>query len=124
MKKFAAISRVLLGLMFVVFGFDGLFHFFPMPPMPEPANAVIAVLISYHLFFAVKVLEIVAGLLLLSGRFVPLALCLLAPVLFNIVWFDMHLAPEALPVAVILVGLHGVLTWQHRQQFRPLLQPV
>ena len=122
MKRMFFIARMLLGLIFVVFGFDGLFHFFPMPPMPERANAVIAVLIGYRLFYVVKAIEIGAGVLLLSGRFVPLALALLAPIIFNIVWFDANLALEALPVGVVLVALEATLLWSQRDRFKPLLR--
>lgn len=121
MKRSIVITRSLLGLVFVIFGFDGLFHFFPAPPMPEAATAVIGTLISYRLFYAVKALEVVSGVLLLSGRFVPLALAMLAPILFNIVWFDAALAPEGLAVAVPLLGLELFLLWTQRARFLPLL---
>lgn len=121
MKALVTLSRITLGLIFVVFGFDGVLHFMPLPPMPKAASAVIGVLVSYRLFYAVKALEIAAGLLLLSGRFVPLALAALAPIVFNIIWFDAALAPSALPVAGAIVVLGGVLGWHHRERFRPLL---
>lgn len=119
--KSSVIVRVTLGLVFVVFGLDGLFHFFPLPPMPPDASAVIATLIGYRLFYAVKALEISAGLLLLSNRLVALALCVLAPILFNITWFDAFLDPKSLPVALALVGLEGSLLWTHRHRFAPLV---
>jgi uncharacterized membrane protein YphA (DoxX/SURF4 family) len=121
MSRSLSIARLTLGSIFFVFGFDGLFHFMPMPPMPEAANAVIGVLIGYRLFYALKAFEIAAGLLLLSGRFVPLALAVLAPIIFNIVWFDAALAPSALPVGVLLIALEGFLLWSQRALLRPLL---
>lgn len=108
--------------MFAVFGADGLFHFFPTPPMPDAARAVIAVLVSYRLFYAVKALELASGLLLLSGRFVPLALAVLAPIIFNIAWFDLALDRASLPLAVVLVCLEGFLLWTQRDRFAPLLE--
>jgi uncharacterized membrane protein YphA (DoxX/SURF4 family) len=121
MKKSGVAARVVLGLVFTVFGVDGLFHFFPLPPMPDAAQAVIGVLISFRLFFALKAFEVTAGVLLLAGRWVPLALAVLAPILFNIVWFDASLDPKSLPVAGVLVGLEAFLVWTLRARFRPLL---
>jgi putative oxidoreductase len=120
MNRFTVVARVMLGATFFIFGFDGLVHFLPMPPMPDAARSVIGVLVSYRLFYVVKAIEIGAGLLLLSNRFVPLALCLLAPIIFNIVWFDLHLAPGALPVGVLLAALEGALLWREWPRFRPL----
>jgi putative oxidoreductase len=122
MNRFTSVARVVLGLTLVVFGFDGVVHFFPLPPMPEPAARVIDTLIGYRLFYVVKAIEISAGVLLLTNRFVVLALCALAPVLFNIVWFDANLDPASLPVAVVLCALAGWLGWAHRARFVPLLQ--
>lgn len=121
MNKPLVVARALLGIVFVVFGFDGLFHFLPIPPMPEAANAVIDVLRGYRLFYVVKAIEVLSGLLLLSGRYVPLALCLLAPIIFNIVWFDLQVALAGLPVGLLLVVLEGALLWADRNRFRPLL---
>ncbi len=122
MSKGSRMAAVFLGLTFVLFGFDGVLHFFPLPPMPERASFVIGVLLSYRVFYAVKALEIISGLLLLSNRFVTLALCLLAPILFNIVWFGATLDPGSLPVASALCGLEAYLLWTRRQRLLPLLE--
>ncbi len=121
MSKASRIAAVVLGLTFLIFGLDGVLHFFPLPPMPERASFVIGVLLSYRVFYAVKALEITSGFLLLSNRFVTLALCLLAPILFNIVWFDANLDPRSLPVALALCGLEVYLLWTRRQRLLPLL---
>ncbi len=121
MNRFTSIARIVLGLTFVVFGFDGVLHVFPLPPLPEPAARVIATLVGYRLFYVVKAIEISAGVMLLANRYVLLALCALAPVLFNIVWFDANLDPASLPVAAVLCALAGRLAWVHRAHFAPLL---
>jgi hypothetical protein len=77
-------------------------------------------LISYRLFYAVKAFEVLAGLLLLTGRTLEGA-ALLAPVLFNIVWFDLFLDPASLPVALALLGAELVVLWHFRARLRPLL---
>jgi putative oxidoreductase len=112
------IVRVLLGLIFVVFGLDGLVHFMPLPPMPPPARAVIDVLMSYGIFQLAKGIEIAAGLMLLANVRVPLAVLLLVPVVVNIAWFDAALDPMSLPVVVLLVALMAMVAWPVRGQLQ------
>ena len=68
-----------------------------------------------YLFYIVKGTEVVAGALLLSGRFVPLALVVLSPVLVNILLFHAFLnAPQELIVPLVLLSLHLFLVWRYR----------
>ena len=76
----ATISRYLLGLIFLVFGLNGFFHFIPMPPPTGLAADYFRVLSTSGYMVPVFLLQLVGGVLLLLGRFVPLALVLLAPV--------------------------------------------
>ncbi len=124
MRKVVLIARLLLGLVFLVFGLDGLFHFFPLPPMPPPAASFLHTLVEVKLFYAVKAIELSAAVLLLWGRYVRLALCLLAPILFNIVWFDAALDPQSLPIALVLLLLAGTLWWSEREALMPLFRPA
>lgn len=118
------IARVLLGLIFVVFGLDGLVHFMPLPPMPPAARTVIDVLMGYGIFHVAKAVEIAAGLLLLANVRVPLALMLLAPVVVNIAWFDIALDPMSLPVVAVIVGLMTAVAWPVREQLQRVWAPV
>ena len=81
MKYAIIITRVLLGLVFVVFGSNAFLHFIPMPPMQGQAGAFIGALINSGCIYAVALLQVVGGLLLLIGRFIPLGLTLLVPVI-------------------------------------------
>jgi putative oxidoreductase len=120
-SKLRVPARLLLGLIFVTFGLNGLLHFVPQPPVPVPAAAFAGALgATGYMFPLIKVTEIATGLLLLSGRFVPLALVVLAPVVVNIVAFHLFLAPAglALPFVVLTLGLY--LAWTERQAFAPL----
>ncbi len=122
MKRTPTIVRILLGTVFIVFGLDGVVHFFPLPPMPPAAQAFLGALQSNGLFYAVKALEITAGLLLLRGRRVPLALTLLGPILFNILWFDATLDPASLPIVLVLLAMYLSLVWRHRDAFAGLVR--
>ena len=119
-------ARILLGAVFFVFGLDGFLHFIPAPTAPIPDGALafaMAMMKTGYLFQLVKGTEVLAGALLLSNRFVPLALVLLAPVLVNIVAFHAFLAPSGLAVPIALVVLELYLAYRYRAAYRPLLSP-
>ncbi len=122
-SKLPTVARILLGLPFFVFGLNGFLHFIPQPPMPGPAGAFAGALFaSGYMFPLLKGTEVVASLLLLSNRFVPLALALLAPVLVNIVAFHGFLAPSGLALPIILLALELYLARAYRDAFSPMLQ--
>jgi putative oxidoreductase len=106
MKKLPLFARVLLGAIFVVFGLNGFLNFIPMssmPPMPEKAMAFMGGLMGSGYFFPLlKGTEVVCGLLLLAGAFVPLALVVLAPIVLNIFLFHAFLAPSGVPMAIVI----------------------
>ena len=121
--KLVVAARVLLGLAFFVFGLNGFLHFIPQPPMSgPPAEFLGAMIATGYLFALVKATEVVCGALLLSGRFVPLALAMLAPVLVNIVLFHAFLEPAAIAVPLVLLALEIFLAWSYRAAFRPMLR--
>jgi uncharacterized membrane protein YphA (DoxX/SURF4 family) len=114
-------ARILLGLIFVVFGLNGFLGFIPLPPHQGAAAEFMQGLAAAGYFFPLlKITEIAVGVALLAKRYVPLALVVLAPITVNIVAFH-SLAPEGLPLALLIVGLQGSLAWSHRASFRPLL---
>lgn len=121
MKIAALIARVLLGLMFLVFGLNGFLHFIPMAPPAGLAGQYMGALFLSHYVVAVFLLQIVGGVLLLANRFVPLALVLLGPVLVNILLFHALMAPEGLPVALLATVLWAILFYAVRSAFAGLL---
>jgi len=102
MKIAVLISRLLLGLISVVFGLNGFLNFLNMGPMPTGlAGQFIGALVLSHYYWVVAALQIIGGVLLLVNRFVPLALVLLGPVIVNIICYHVFLNPNgALPAAV------------------------
>jgi len=122
-SKLPIAARMLLGVVFFVFGLNGFLEFMPMPPQPEAAGAFMGALAATgYMFPLIKATEVAAGLLLLSGRFVPLALILLAPVIVNIAAFHLALAPEGMILIVIILLLEVYLAWAYRGAFRGVLQ--
>jgi uncharacterized membrane protein YphA (DoxX/SURF4 family) len=114
-------ARLALGLLFTVFGLNGFFSFLPMPPPPERAAAFFGALFATgYMLPLIKGTEVLAGLLLLSGRVVPFALTLLAPVVVNIVAFHLFLAPQGLPIALLALALGLYSAWNERDAYRAL----
>ena len=122
MKIAALIARYLLGLMFTIFGLNGFFHFIPQPPPANPlALQFFGAVTASHFAAFFYVVQVLGGLLLLSGFFVPLALTLLAAELYNILAF--HLTLES--GAGIGPGLIACVLWvlvftQYRESFHGL----
>jgi uncharacterized membrane protein YphA (DoxX/SURF4 family) len=115
-------ARILLGLIFFVFGLNFFLHFLPQPPAPPAAAAFAgAMFATGYLFVLVKVVEVASGVLLLSGRFIPLALALLAPIVVNIVFFHAFLAPAGIPLPLVVLALELFLAWSYRSVYRPML---
>lgn len=115
--------RTLMGLAFFVFGLDGFLHFIPQPTEPpsEPALSFAMGLIkSGYMFPLIKGTEVAVGALLLTNRFVALALILIAPVIVNIFAFHAFLAPSGIVLATALVAFELYLAWVHRAAYRPL----
>jgi putative oxidoreductase len=124
MKVATIIARVLLGLMFVVFGSNIFFHFIPMPP-PKPSLATdfSKALMESRYMYVIGFLQVAGGLLLLIGRYVPLGLTLLCPVIVNILLFHIFLDPTGLPMAIIVSVLALFLLWRYRSHFAGLVRP-
>ncbi len=120
MKVAALISRILLGLVFLIFGLNGFLHFIPQQPMPALAGQYVGALSASHFMVLVFLLQIAGGILLLLNRFVPLGLVLLAPVIVNIFFFHALMAPSGLGLAVVLVVLWTIVALYHKQYFASL----
>ena len=124
MKILTIIGRILLGLIFVFFGSNGFLHFLPMPPLPQGVTGE-----YLHAFFAsgyvyvISGFQVLGGLLLLIGRFVPLGLTILAAIIVNIWTFHLLMAPEGLPPAVVVTILELFLVWSYRDRFAGILHP-
>lgn len=118
-----AAARILVGSLFVLFGANFFLNFLPQPPMTGSAGEFLGALVaSGYVLAVVKVTELVAGLMLLTNRFVPLALALLAPVLVGIVGFHLAFAPATGVVGYVLLALELYLAWAYRAAFAPMLQ--
>jgi uncharacterized membrane protein YphA (DoxX/SURF4 family) len=120
MKTAVLIARVLLGVIFVVFGLNGFLQFLPQPAMPQGAITFFGALAaSGYMLPLLFASQLLGGTLLLLGM-VPLGVVILVPVIVNIVAFHVVLAPDGLPLAVVVASLALFLAWTHRGAYRPL----
>lgn len=117
-------ARILMGLIFLVFGLNGFLHFIPQPKtaMPEGAAAFAGALMKTgYMFPLIMGTQTLVGLLLLLNRCVPLALALIAPVVVNIVAFHVFLAPSGIGLALLVLALELYLAWAYRKHYLPML---
>lgn len=115
-------ARILLGLVFFVFGLNGFLGFLPMPDHPGASGQFLGALAATgYMFPLIKGTEVLAGLALLSNRFVPLALVVLAPVIVNIFAFHAALDPSGIGLAVVTVVLALVNAWFYRDAFKSVV---
>jgi putative oxidoreductase len=122
MRVAGLIARYLLGLIFLVFGANGFLHFIPMPPPSGVAGQFMGALFVSHVLVVVFLLELIPAILLLVGRYVPLALVLLGPVIVNIVLFHAFMAPSGLPLATVVVILWLLTAWSVRSAFEGIFK--
>jgi putative oxidoreductase len=121
MKIAALIARILLGLMFFVFGLNGFLMFIPVKSWPTGlAGQFATVLIQSHYVLFVSAFQLIGGALLLVNRYVPLALTLLGPVIVNILIYHLVLNHSGATPAVVVTILWGILAFRHRQHFSGL----
>jgi len=118
MKIVILIARLLLGLVFLVFGLNGFLGFLNMGPPPTGlAGQFMGALFLSHYYWVVAALQIVGGVLLLANRFVPLALVLLGPVIVNILLYHAFLNPNGAVLALVVAILWFVVFYAKRQYF-------
>jgi putative oxidoreductase len=124
MNRVSLVARYLLGLLFTVIGLNGFFHFLPQSLPSNPlAVQYLTVVIASHYMVLIFLVQLISGLLLLANRFVPLALTLLAAILFNILLYHITMDPKG-----IGLGIFATLLWlltfpAYRTHFRSILSP-
>jgi len=123
MAKLALAARILLGLAFTVFGLNGLFEFFEAPPIEGAGGELIdAFMASGYFWTFLKLCESACGIFLLIGRFVPLALLVLAPIVLNILLFHVFMDPAGLPIGLVTSALGIFVAYSYRGSFAGVLK--
>jgi putative oxidoreductase len=118
------IVRYVLGLPLFVFGLNMFFNFIPQPktPLSEGAMAFAGALLkSGYMMPMIGVVFLIVATLLVTNRFVPLALALFAPFIVNSVLFHVFLEHSGLPMSVVFLAMELYLAWAYRSAFRSML---
>jgi putative oxidoreductase len=123
MKTVSVIARYLVGAIFLVMGLNGFLHFIPFPPPPGIAGQFMGALYVSHYLWVIFAFQLIAGVLLLANRYVPLAVAVLAPVIVNILTFHATMAPSGLPLAIFVAVLWALIFVDVRPAFSGLFQP-
>ena len=117
MKIAVLISRILLGLIFVFFGVNGYLNFLHAPMPTGQAGQYMGVMFGSFYMYFVSLVQLVGGVILLSGQFIPLALVLLGPVLVNILLFHISFLPSGLPPGILSTVLWFIIFFGYRRAF-------
>jgi len=122
MRIASVIARYLAGVIFLVMGLNGFLNFIPLPPPGGIAGQFMGALYVSHYLWVIFAFQVIAGVLLLVNRYVPLAVAILAPVLVNILTFHVLMAPSGLPLALFAALLWIVIFIEVRPAFSGLFQ--
>ena len=122
MRTLSAIARYLAGVIFLVFGLNGFLNFIPLPTPGGIAGQFMGALYVSHYVWVIFAFQVVAGVLLLVNRYVPLAVAVLAPVIVNILSFHALMAPGGLPLALVVAVLWVLIFADVRPAFAGLFQ--
>lgn len=122
MTKLGNILSIVFGVFWLIFGFNGLFHFFPIPAPPaETAYFMEALQRSGYALPMIYGTEVIGGLLLVLSLWQPIALLLLAPITANIVLYDLVLNPKGLAIGIVVAVIHAFLLWRKRMTYMGLM---
>src|SRR5437016_666481 len=122
MKTASVIARYLSGLIFLVMGLNGFLNFIPLPPPGGIAGQFMGALYVSHYLWVIFAFQVLAGVLLLVNRYVPLAVAMLAPVIVNIITFHALMALSGLPLALFVAALWAAIFIDVRPALSALFQ--
>jgi Na+/phosphate symporter len=122
--KLPTTVRYLLGLALVFFGLNGFLQFMPPPVMGDAANAFMSALFNTgYMFFLINLVQLAVGVSLLTNKYVPLALIILAPLTVHIILFHLFLHVQSILFGAIIAVLHIYLASVNIDRYRSLLRP-
>ena len=122
MRIASTIARYLAGVIFLVFGLNGFLNFIPLPPPGGIAGQFMGAMYASHYLWVIFAFQVIAAILLLVNRYVPLAVAVLAPVIVNILVFHALMAPSGLPPALFVAVLWAMIFFEVRSAFAGLFQ--
>src|SRR5882724_10192728 len=122
MRTASTVARYLAGVIFLVFGLNGFLNFIPLPPPGGIAGQFMGALYASHYLWVIFAFQVVAAVLLLSNRYVPLSVAVLSPGIVNILVFHALMAPSGLPLVLFVAVVWAVIFVDVRSAFAELFQ--
>jgi hypothetical protein len=117
MKIATLVARILLGLVFTVFGLNVFLHFLPMQMPPGDAGTLMTIMFTHGWFKFIGSLYVIAGVLLLIGRYIGIALTILGPIIVVILLFHITLLPQGIGMALVVALIEIFLIYAYRNHF-------
>jgi putative oxidoreductase len=111
---------VLLGTIYIVFGSNFFLHFIPLPSMGGYADTFVGLMVSTGFLTVVKVIEVITGILLVSGVQRPLGALLIAPISISILMFELFMVNQ-IGIGLILVIINAFVIFQYKEKFIPII---
>ena len=122
MNNVPMLVRLLLGLVFGLFGLNGFFDFIPLEAPAGEAGAFLGALgAAGYMLPLIKIVEIAAGVMLLMNRHVLLATLMLAPIVVNVLAFHIFLDSGGMLMAAVVSALEGYMLYENRDRLKQLL---
>jgi putative oxidoreductase len=115
MKIASLVARLLLGVIFVVFGLNGFLHFIKAPMPTGIAGQFVGAIFASGFWVVIFGVQVISGVLFLAGRFVPLALVLIGPMIVNIICFHALMGAPGLPLAIVVAVLWAIVAIRNKQ---------
>jgi len=113
--------RILFGIFLLVFGINKFAGFLEFPPIPGDGGTLMGIYFTSGFMKLIGVLEILCGLALIVGKFVPLALTVGIAIMFNAALFHLLHAPEGVGGAIVGLVIGLVLVYAYKERFSSLL---
>jgi len=116
------ILRFIVGIPAVVFGLNAFLHFMPTPEMTGDAGTLMSIYAGSGFMKLISVIQIIAGLCLLSGKFIPLATTFITAIFFNAVLFHVFHDMKGIGMSLIFLLLTLGIVATHRDKFAALFK--
>lgn len=116
--------KILFGAGLVFFGLNKFGGWF-VPPLNGEAGEFMGSLATAgggYIMLIVAVVEIIAGLLFVIGKFVPLAAILLFPIMLNAFLFHLFLDPAGIGGSILFLLFNIYVMITEREKLMPLLK--
>ena len=124
MKIATTIIRILIGLLLLFASISYFFHLMPEPETTGNFKAFnVGLVAATYIMPLAKGVELLCGLAFVGNRFVTLANILILPITINILFINIFLAPEGIPIAGALFLGNLFLIYRYWDNYKGVFTP-